>query len=463
MTASHLQTLAQFFAERLLNTAVEGIILAGLVWLVIRLMGRTNSGTRFAVWFTALLAIVALPLLGGTGFGAVPKLPFEHGHRELTLSSSWAFYLLAAWSFVAAFLLLRLAFGLWRVRGVRTNSLVVDLADLDPAISNILRHAGSRRRVTLCVSKEVAVPAAIGFFRPAIIFPVWLLPELSLEEIKVVLLHELAHLQRWDDWTNLGQKVAKAVFFFHPAVWWIENRLTLEREMACDDMVLAETANPRAYASSLISFAEKLQNPRCLALAQALVSRMRHLSLRVTQILSAKRTAGKTSPKPVFAAGAAMIALVAGAAPYAPQLVAFQDQTQSVQTQVDQTRQVSSSQIATNSSSQVSRVAATRADEGPTFAGQARAISAAFTTRTTGLPAPLKLKARRKPAQRTTSAALVAKSVRKGVALQETFLILQTTRFDASGEGVWTLCIWKITGGNAAEPRLESAILMSSI
>ena len=61
----------------------------------------------------------------------------------------------------------------------------------------------------------------------------------------------------------------------------IVNRLTLEREMACDDIVLAQTASPRAYASSLISFVEKLQNARGLALAQALVSRMRHMSLRV--------------------------------------------------------------------------------------------------------------------------------------------------------------------------------------
>lgn len=463
MTASHLQTLVQLFTERLLNTAAEGIILAGMIWLLVRLMGRSNSGTRFAIWFSALLATVALPLFGGMGFSSVPKSPFERVHRELTLSISWAFYLFAAWSFIAALLLMRVAFGLWRVRGLRTNSSAVDLANLDPSSAYILRQAESRRRVALCVSKEIAVPAAVGFFRPAIIFPAWLLPELSPEEINVVLLHELAHLQRWDDWTNLAQKIAKAVFFFHPAVWWIENRLTLEREMACDDMVLAETSNPRAYASSLISFAEKLQNARRLALAQALVSRMRHMSLRVTQILSAKRTDGKVSRKPVVAAGVAMIALVAGAAPYAPPLVAFQDQPHRVQTQQLQTQRVRPSQLARNASGQMNGFAATSADHGADFEAQARAIPAAFKTRTTAVPAPLKLKARRKPAQRMASAAMAAKSVRKDLAPQETLLILQTTRYNAQGEGVWTLCIWKITGGSAAERRLESAILINSI
>ena len=68
----------------------------------------------------------------------------------------------------------------------------------------------------MCISEDVTVPAAIGFFRPAIVFPAGLLSQLSPDEIKVILLHELAHLRRWDDWTNLGQKIVKAVFFFHP-------------------------------------------------------------------------------------------------------------------------------------------------------------------------------------------------------------------------------------------------------
>ena len=70
MTVPDLQSLAQLFTGRLLNTAAEGIVLAGLVWVLLRLIGRQNSGTRFAIWFSALLAIVALPFLSGSGFGA---------------------------------------------------------------------------------------------------------------------------------------------------------------------------------------------------------------------------------------------------------------------------------------------------------------------------------------------------------------------------------------------------------
>jgi beta-lactamase regulating signal transducer with metallopeptidase domain len=442
MTGLHLQTLAQFFTERLLNTALEGLILAGLVWVMFRLVAQQNSGTRFAIWFSALLAIVALPFLAGSGFAVYSRaFPAANVHGAIVLSGTWALYLFAAWGAVAGVLLLRLGVGFWRVHQIRRNCSDVDLSRLDPAISGIVRDFAAHRRVKLCVSGDVAIPAAIGFFRPAIVFPAWLLPQLSPEEIKVILLHELAHLRRRDDWTNLAQKIVKAAFFFHPAVWWIENRLTLEREMACDDLVLAQTASPKVYASSLISFAEKLQNARALTLAQALVSRIHHMSLRVTQILDAKRPSRTGRWKPVLGASAGLLALVLGAAPYAPRLVAFQNQALQNQSQiVEMTRQATPTVTQRSS-----------------LAPQARAIPAAFHIRNAGVPAQLKATPRRKPAVMRASA------VQQDLTSQEMFVVLQTTRYDASGSGVWTLCIWRVQGGNLVQRQFESAIFVGSI
>ena len=60
----NLQSLAQLSAERILNCTVEGMVIALLAWLLLRAIGPRNSGTRFAVWFAALLGIAALPLFG---------------------------------------------------------------------------------------------------------------------------------------------------------------------------------------------------------------------------------------------------------------------------------------------------------------------------------------------------------------------------------------------------------------
>jgi hypothetical protein len=162
--------------------------------------------------------------------------------------------------------------------------------------------------------------------KPVIVVPGWVMLELSADELNQVLLHELAHLRRWDDWTNLAQKVVKAVFFFHPAVWWIEKQVSLEREMACDDAVIAETASPRAYAECLTHLAEKTLIQRSVALAQAALGRIRQTSLRVAQILDVNR------PANVGRAWKSAVALVAGFAMVcvlsvsrAPKLVAFSD------------------------------------------------------------------------------------------------------------------------------------------
>ena len=131
--------------------------------------------------------------------------------------------------------------------------------------------------------------------------------------MNTILLHELAHLRRRDDWTNLVQKILGALLFFHPAVWWIEKKLALEREMACDDLVLASTTSPRAYAECLVSLAEKSFLRRGLALAQAAVDRLRNVSLRVSQILDVHRPRATRvwRPAPVLVGGVSLVCLLA--------------------------------------------------------------------------------------------------------------------------------------------------------
>jgi len=177
--------------------------------------------------------------------------------------------------------------------------------------------------VTVATSECVRVPAAIGFWKRTIVLPAWALRELPPEDLNVILLHEFAHLRRGDDWTNLIQKIVRALFFFHPAVWWIENRLSVEREMACDDAVLAETANPHGYASCLVSLLEKSLAHRGWSMAQAAVDRAREASLRLAQILDTKRPVATRVWKPALAMVAAFSVVCLALLPHAPQFVAF--------------------------------------------------------------------------------------------------------------------------------------------
>ena len=187
----------------------------------------------------------------------------------------------------------RLASGLWQLRQLRRSCTAVAAADLDPLCRRTLEGLSASGAVRVGTSEEVRVPSAIGFWKRTIVLPAWTLRELSAEDLNVILLHEFAHLRRGDDWTNLIQKIVRAIFFFHPAVWWIESQLSVEREMACDDAVLAQTSNPHGYANCLVSLLEKSLAHRLTeqgpdqrwSMAQAAVHRASEAALRLARIL----------------------------------------------------------------------------------------------------------------------------------------------------------------------------------
>ena len=308
---------AEVLAGRLLNGLPAGVAIALAAWTVLRLAGRKNSSTRFAVWFAALVAIGISPVLGSLAASGVGRTP------AVTVPGWWAAALLSVWAVIALAGLARVAIGLYGLRRLRARHRAAQLTD--PELQRSLQEFGVSRKVTLAISEEVRVPTAIGFWKPMVILPAWAVKELSADELKAILIHELAHLKRWDDCTNLAQKVIRALFFFNPAVLWLENRLSLEREMACDDAVLARMENPRAYAECLVAVAEKSLMRRGMAMAQAAVSRIGQTSRRVAKILDGERRGAARVWRPAVGMAAVLAAGSVVMLSRAPELVAFED------------------------------------------------------------------------------------------------------------------------------------------
>jgi beta-lactamase regulating signal transducer with metallopeptidase domain len=318
-----LHSVAHLIALRLIQSLVEGTLI-GLFAAAILRVSRQSAGTRFAVWFSSLMAIAALPILGGRWLLHVSSTPGTPA--AVVLPDSWAFYLLGLWAMVAGWFLLGIAKGLLHLRALRNSCVELDVTQLDPLVGETLRRQQGTRRVALCTSDKVRVPTAIGLFRPAVLMPEWVMKELSADELNQVLLHELAHLRRWDDWTNLAQQFVKAVFCLHPVVWWIEKKAALEREIACDDAVLEETARPRAYAECLAHLAERSFVQRSVALAQAALGKIRQTTLRVTQILDPNRPPFQSrAVKPAVSLVAVFALACGGWAARTSRLIAFED------------------------------------------------------------------------------------------------------------------------------------------
>lgn len=329
MNTVNLNAIAQASAVQIVDCLVAGTLIAMFTGLVLSLLRRQSAVTRFAVWFSALMAIAAVPFLGGSLWSHLSAgSPNAGGPSAVTLPGSWALYLFGAWVALASWHLAGVGRGLWHLFTVRESCVAVDPGTLDAQLRETLARNQSPRQIALCTSDVVQVPTAVGLVKPAIILPKWVMQELSADELNQILLHELAHLRRWDDWTNLAQKLVKALFFFHPAVWWIEKKVSLEREMACDDAVLAETARPRAYAECLAHLAEKTLIQRSIAMAQAALGKIHQTSLRVAQILDSNRPSSNgRSWKPAASLVAAFALACFLGISRGPRLIAFSDGT----------------------------------------------------------------------------------------------------------------------------------------
>jgi beta-lactamase regulating signal transducer with metallopeptidase domain len=309
---------AQIAVGRVLNSLPEGLLIACGAWALLRMMGRRqNARTRFAIWLVALAGVAMLPLLGGMGRGAGGTL----AHPEFVLSGFWAMIFLLLWVGAGAIALARLVVGIVQVRQLCRGCREVGAGELDEELREVV--AAAKRPVRILASERVRVPAAVGFRRAAIVMPEWALRELSAAELKPVLIHELAHLSRRDDWTNLLQKAVRAALFFHPAVWWIDARLAAERELACDDAVLAATGNPRAYASCLIDMLERGCARRGLRMAQAVVARARDASHRIARILRDGAPRTTSVGRGALGLAVSLSLACAGVVVTAPRLVGF--------------------------------------------------------------------------------------------------------------------------------------------
>jgi bla regulator protein blaR1 len=113
----------------------------------------------------------------------------------------------------------------------------------------------------------VLEPGVVGFGRPVILLPEGIESYLTADQLAAVLAHEVCHVRRRDNLTAAIHMLVEAVFWFHPLVWWIGARLVARREQACDEHVVAETAEPIAYAESIVSVCRRYVEAPHMAVA----------------------------------------------------------------------------------------------------------------------------------------------------------------------------------------------------
>jgi beta-lactamase regulating signal transducer with metallopeptidase domain len=126
---------------------------------------------------------------------------------------------------------------------------------------------GIRKKVEIWVSDFVASPVTIGFLKPMILVPAAAINHLSPQQLEAILLHELAHIRRYDYLLNLLVNIIRTILYFNPFVAALAKSLEREREKSCDEMVLQFRYNPFQYATALLTLEQTTRDTETLVLS----------------------------------------------------------------------------------------------------------------------------------------------------------------------------------------------------
>ncbi len=216
-------------------------------------------------------------------------------------SWSWMSVLPILWSIGFSVLLVRLTAARWILWGNEQRATVVAVsgcpndaqesmqdesdAAIATAFDNAYRQIGIHQRVQLLIDSERTIPVVWGIVWFRLMLPdsarQW-----SSEQLRSVLLHELAHIKRRDTVVQLLAQIACALHWFNPLVWFAAWRLHVERERACDDLVLAQGVRASAYAEHLLNVATKLSVERWTSACGLAMASHSPLESRLHAILS---------------------------------------------------------------------------------------------------------------------------------------------------------------------------------
>jgi beta-lactamase regulating signal transducer with metallopeptidase domain len=347
-----LSSLGAAWLPVLVDATVKGTVILIVASVVSLLVRRASAATRHLVWFLALVGLLGLPALsvalpgwqvlpGWLGVGqtasldaqgaaaptaaaepAVPPAadspPWAAGHsagrpeaspsrpRPLGAASGtplapaaeasqpWSainlwIWILPLWAAGAALSLAPVAIGLVSLRRLRRTSRRVADGPWAVLLERLSAELGLKRRVILLRSSRRSMPMAWGLVRPILLIPDeaegW-----SSECLRAVLLHEMAHIKRWDCLTQLVARVACGLYWFNPLAWVALRRMVAEHERACDDVVLAAGGRAPEYAEHLLKVASRLPAVRLSMGVGIALARPSRLEGRLLAILDGKRS-----------------------------------------------------------------------------------------------------------------------------------------------------------------------------
>ncbi len=271
------ETWASYFGLAIL----QNTIFLGLVFFVLHLLRKADARIKYMIGVLGIIKLLLPPFIPGhfSWFAltepvaqsvTVEKLiSIETVVQEISMTKPSATAILfMIWIGSAALYLI-----------ISTLSTFILKLSLESA-KKLPAHDSS---IDLFISKNIFSPLSMGVFPNRIYVPdYW--NAITEKGRKVLLQHELAHIERKDGFVQFLQTVVQAFYFFHPFVWLLNERINEYREMACDDYAIEKSSiSPGDYSRYLIDIAEKITDPQWSYIsASALIKQKHKLLNRVT-------------------------------------------------------------------------------------------------------------------------------------------------------------------------------------
>lgn len=356
---SEWNILAAAVWAALFNSLAAVCILTGCAWLLMERMKGWSAASRYAGWCGVLVLAIALPaaqfflpheaaiamdpLIVPVGVPAVidsapividsapmaaAPLPLPVDVRKSSAPPerfngfTAGGIILLLWALATAVELTRLLFALRHCYRLKRSAAAPD-GELNERWRELLRRNNDvRRPVRLAISSRVTMPAVVGYRRPVVLLPATLAAQLTEDQMDGILLHELAHVRRHDDWAIAAQRCLQALFALHPLVHLIASKMELQREIACDDWVL-QTQQARVYASSLTTVAEYCLRPAHSGLMGLAMEEPSQLGERVELLLDSKRSIATRISWRWFGSFASLLGLAGAVSLQIPEVMAF--------------------------------------------------------------------------------------------------------------------------------------------
>lgn len=270
------------------NHLWQTTVFVAAIWLLTFLMRKSQARVRYALWIAAsvkfLLPFSLLIALGGllpkpqqlpaptiievANFAGQPfsrptiSIPTpvrdtqklrERFPNDVSVASA-AIWLCGSFSVLGVWTRrwLRVVAIRRRATPIREGREVEIMRNLElsgPADTAALRLAS----IPIVLIQGLMEPGVFGIFRPILLWPEGLSARLNDQQLEAIFAHELSHARRHDNLTALLQMLVEAVFWFHPAVWWIERQMIDERERACDEAVVAIFGSAEVYADGILT------------------------------------------------------------------------------------------------------------------------------------------------------------------------------------------------------------------